>query len=868
MDRNWTLIKWLIFSAITVFSVVIIWPLTPVRDDKGAIVQQGKIRLGLDLQGGTSFTVEIDRGELAKRVREQMIEERKGGEVSDNDVQNAVETALRDADVRALEVLRNRVDKLGVNEPVITGNKQNHRITIQLPGADEEQRAAAEALIKSAAFLQFRLVHAKNSELVRKLFASTTGKAPEGFRLCPDSDSCYEPVSEARLVELRKDPDYARRLGMFEVPDPTYEFMMEKEYLRGTDGAKTKRVVYRPYFVRRKAEMTGEVVARAHDEIDTMSGGHQIGLTLKHAGGERMARLFNDYAGRHLAIVMDNTLYCAPTLNVKGEHISGVMSGCTITGAFSLEEARRLRDVLNCGALPAPVNIIQRNIVGATLGENAIHSGINAALIGCGLVILFMFVYYMYCGFVANLALLMDIVLLPAGMLLTAGLLSVFDRSGGGGGTLLQLPVLTMPGIAGIVLTIGMAVDANVLIFERMREEFAAGKSLRAAIAAGYERAFSAIFDSNVCAILTGVILFIFGSGPVRGYAITLVAGIIVSMYTALVLTRLIFNATASDTRSAPYRMLHWIKETAIDFMGPRKIVFLFSTAVIVITFTIFAIRLRDNPKRVLAVDFTGGTTLTYAYQQHADLEVVKKATDAADVKDALAQYQTALDKSSSVLQIKTSHVSDKSHDYGKAVLAELQKAAPNAGFTLLGEEGIGKQVSADLAKAGMWAIILSLLGMLIYLTVRFEFGFALGAIVSLFHDALFTLGVYCIFDRQVSLTIVAALLTIIGYSVNDTIVIMDRIRENLKLDTRRSFVEICNLSINQTLSRTVLTHVTVTLVTLALFIFGGGAINDFAFCMLIGMVVGIYSTVYVATPVTLAWHRGRRPQMGSPVKK
>jgi len=418
------------------------------------------------------------------------------------------------------------------------------------------------------------------------------------------------------------------------------------------------------------------------------------------------------------------------------------------------------------------------------------------------------------------------------------------------------------------VLTIGMAVDANVLIFERMREEFLAGKSLRAAIAAGYERAFSAIFDSNVCAILTGVILFIFGSGPVRGYAITLVAGIIVSMYTALVLTRLIFEATASETSTQAYKMLRWIKETAIDFMGPRKIVFLFSTAVIIVTFAIFAIRLKDDPKRVLAVDFTGGTTLTYAYQHKVDLESVKKATDAAGVSDALAQYQTALDGSGGVLQIKTSQVTVKTRDVGKVVLAELQKNIASGGFTFLGEEGIGKQVSADLARAGMYAILFSLVGMLVYLTVRFEFGFALGAIVSLFHDALFTLGVYCIFGRQVSLTIVAALLTIIGYSVNDTIVIMDRIRENLKLDPRRSFVEICNLSINQTLARTVLTHVTVTLVTLALFIFGGGAINDFAFCMLIGMVVGIYSTVYIATPVTLAWHRGRRPVMGSPVKK
>ena len=865
MDRK-TLLNWLVFSIITIFSVIVIWPPMPIHDSAGKIVRQGKIRLGLDLQGGTLFTVQIDQDELRRNIREKMVEARDGGEVTEANVDGAVEAALKDADGRVLEVLRNRVDKLGVNEPVIAAGK-DHRITIQLPGADEKQRADAEEMLKGAAFLQFRLVHKNNMDLVRKLFGAV-GKAPEGFRVSPDGDNCYELISETKLIELMKDPEYLRRRGLFEVPDVSYEFMLEKEFLK-ENGGNVKRTVYRPYFVRRKAEMTGETLASAHEELDTMTGGHSISITLKRAGGERMAYLFNEYSGRHMAIVLDNTLYSAPVLNEKGEHISGVMNACVITGAFTLEEARRLRDVLNCGTLPAPIKIIQRNIVGATLGENAIHSGVNAALIGCGMVIVFMLLYYMYCGFVANIALLTDILLLPAGMLLTAGILSVFDRSGGSSsGNLLQLPVLTMPGIAGIVLTIGMAVDANVLIFERMREEFLAGKSLRAAISAGYERAFSAIFDSNVCAILTGVILFIFGSGPVRGYAITLVAGIIVSMYTALVLTRLIFEATASETSTRPYKMLRWIKETAIDFMGPRKIVFLFSTAVIVVTFVIFAIRLKDDPKRVLAVDFTGGTTLTYAYQHKVDLESVKKATNAAGVMDALAQYQTALDGSGGVLQIKTSQVTDKTRDVGKVVLVELQKNVANGGFTFLGEEGIGKQVSADLARAGMYAVIFSLVGMLIYLTVRFEFGFALGAIVSLFHDALFTLGVYCIFDRQVSLTIVAALLTIIGYSVNDTIVIMDRIRENLKLDPRRSFVEICNLSINQTLARTVLTHVTVTLVTLALFIFGGGAINDFAFCMLIGMVVGIYSTVYIATPVTLAWHRGRRPVMGSPVKK
>jgi preprotein translocase SecF subunit len=275
------------------------------------------------------------------------------------------------------------------------------------------------------------------------------------------------------------------------------------------------------------------------------------------------------------------------------------------------------------------------------------------------------------------------------------------------------------------------------------------------------------------------------------------------------------------------------------------------------------------NPRRVLAVDFTGGTTLTFNFDQRASLEAVTQAAAAAGLSDAMSQYQTALDGSAGVLLIKTSLPAGKDgYVVSQALAASLRQSIPASNFRLVGQEEIGSQISAELARDGMIAIGLALVAIIIYLTIRFEFGFALGAIVAVFHDALFTLGVYCLCDRQLSLTIVAALLTIIGYSVNDTIVIFDRIRENLKLDQRKSFVEICNLSINQTLGRTLLTNLTVLLAVLSLFFLGGGAINDFALFMLIGVIVGTYSTIYIATPVTLAWHRGRRPSMGSPVKK
>jgi SecD/SecF fusion protein len=857
MDRK-SLWKWLIFAVITVFSVAVIWPPMPTVDSAG-VKHPGKIRLGLDLQGGSSFTVQVDIPKLREQLRDRLMEDGKRETVTEAELDNVVNRALLESDARVLEVLRNRVDTLGVNEPVITAGK-DHRILIQLPSADEQQRDEAEKRILSAAFLQFRLVHKNNDELVRALF--TAGKVPEGYRMASDGGNAYEPVS-SKLVELQKDPSYARRLGTFEAPDPSYEFMLEKVFAK--EGGRTlDRVVYRPFFVRRKAEMTGDSLSKASDELDPRNGSMEVSLTFKKEGALQFERVTGERVGRQLAIVLDSALCSAPVIR---ERISGGQA--RISGAFTLLEARRLRDVLNAGSLPTPVTIIERHMVGSTLGADAIQSGVRAAFVGCILVCAFMLFYYMYCGFVANLALLMDIVLLPAGMLLTAGLLRVLVHEGGTGAGVLQLPVLTMPGIAGIVLTIGMAVDANVLIFERMREEFRAGKSMRAAIAAGYDRAFFAIFDSSITTIISGVIMFVFGSGPVRGYAITLCAGVLVSMYSSLVVTRMVFEATSSDSRVRPYRMMSWIKESTIDFLAAKKTAILFSTAVIAITLSIFVWNVWCNPRRVLAVDFTGGTTLTFNFDQRASLEAVTQAAAAAGLSDAMSQYQTALDGSAGVLLIKTSLPAGKDgYVVSQALAASLRQSIPASNFRLVGQEEIGSQISAELARDGMIAIGLALVAIIIYLTIRFEFGFALGAIVAVFHDALFTLGVYCLCDRQLSLTIVAALLTIIGYSVNDTIVIFDRIRENLKLDQRKSFVEICNLSINQTLGRTLLTNLTVLLAVLSLFFLGGGAINDFALFMLIGVIVGTYSTIYIATPVTLAWHRGRRPSMGSPVKK
>ncbi|MDD2597874.1 MAG: protein translocase subunit SecD [Kiritimatiellae bacterium] len=841
MSRN-DLWKWMTLAVLAVLSVYVIFP------------PGEKIRLGLDLSGGTSFTVAIDEARLASNIRAG------SPELKDSEVANQVASIMKDADARAIQVIRNRIDGLGVNEPVIQGGK-NHRITVQLPGIDDEQRAAAEQSLQSAAFLEFKLVHKSSSEFVDKMFA--TGRLPEGFVYGDDRRSFKRTENYTALL---KDPDYRQRLSMFETPDPRYAFMLQPEI--GTGGV----TVYRPDYVLRKAEMTGDALDRAGVEMDPMTGRVHITLSFKAAGAAQFAKLTKDYAprgarnknsdvGRRLAIVLDDNLYSAPVIN------SEIPNGkAVIEGSFSWSEASVLRNILNAGSLPAPMKILEKRAVESTLGKDAIRSGINAAVVATIMVALFMLIYYSYCGLIANVALILDLLLLPAGLVIASNILGVFVKDAAIAGKATDLPVLTMPGIAGIVLTLGMAVDANVLIFERIREEFALGKSARAAVDAGYDRAFLAIFDSNVTTLLTASILFIFGAGPIRGFAITLSAGIIISMFTALVVTRLIFNMTVPVGRVKPYRMLALIKDTNFDFTNAGKKAIIASTGIIVVTLALFFGRAFKNPASVLAVDFTGGSEMTFTYDQRADIGEVRKVVGGI-VKDAVIQYQSTLDGSGNLLQVKTGSIQIDNVNSSKLIAAALVQELPESQFKLASEDGVGSEIGKDLKKAARNAVIFSLIGILAYVSIRFEFGFALGGVVALAHDAFITIGLFSLMGRQFSLTIVAAVLTIVGYSINDTIVIFDRIREDLRKDPTTDFKTLCNTAINATLSRTVLTSVTTLIVLIVLFIFGGGAINDFALAMIIGVVAGTYSTIFIATPVMLAWYQGRRPSFAT-VKK
>jgi SecD/SecF fusion protein len=632
---------------------------------------------------------------------------------------------------------------------------------------------------------------------------------------------------------------------------------------------------YSPNFVARRTDpqVTGEHLENAAVERDPTSGKLSIGFRLNSDGAQKFATLTRNYKaggpknptgrGRQLAIILDNQLISAPVIQ------SEISANGQITGNFDGPSAQKLANELNAGALPAPMRILAESSVSPTVGEDAKHAGIVAACLGFCLVAIFMFIYYWMTGLVANVALFLDVVLLPTALVLVSNILGVFahDPSMGGGGSM-QLPVLTMPGIAGLVLSLGMAVDANVLIFERIREEFVAGRAAGDAVKNGYGRAFTAIFDSNLTTVITGVILFVVGTGPVRGFAITLTAGVVISMFTAVVVTRLILDHFVDGNRKTPFRMMQFFKKPNFDFMKITKFTVGGSFAFIAVALAIFAIRFMNNRASVLAVDLTGGTSIVYNLKQDAKPAVADIRAALNDFDNAtVIQYQdggvgetTLLVKTGETAETKKgSQVENK--DVGAYVTKLLQAKFPDAEIKTASVDEVGSVVGADLKKSGSYAVLFSLVAILVYVGFRFQFGFGLGALVALAHDALISLGIFSLCGRQVSLIVITALLTIIGYSVNDTVVVFDRIREQLRHDKRMTFAQLCNAAVNACLGRTVITSVTTFFAVLALFAFGDGSIFDFALTMLIGVVAGTYSSVFIATPVMMWWYRGKRPE-------
>lgn len=832
--------KWLVLLLIAASSIHFIYPISE------------KLRLGLDLKGGTSFTLGVDTDQL----KEMIIAENPGITNTEGAVEAEIAKTLNGCDDRIISVIRKRVDAMGTNEPVIQSLPKQHRLVVQLPGVDEKVRKEAKAKLQHTAQLQFRLTHPKDSQLTAKLLAKDV--CPEGY---VKAGNGYGRAPN--WAEVIKTPGYAARFAAFGTSDDRYRFMLESN----GDGT------YTPHFVSRTVELTGQYLKSASWERDQVKGGFCVNFEFDAEGGRIFSSLTRNYKangpknrtaqGRCLAIVLDDNLISAPQIQ------SEIGSRGQITGHFDLAAAKQLAADLNAGALPAPLKILAESSVAPTVGEDAISSGIWAAAIGFALVAIFMFIYYWYTGLVANLALFLDIVLLPTALVVVANILGVFahDPSMGGGGSI-QLPVLTMPGIAGLVLTLGMAVDANVLIFERIREEFLNGANAGKAIENGYGRAFTAILDSNLTTIITGIILFVVGTGPVRGFAITLTAGVLISMFTAIVVTRLVFDYTVKAGRKEPFKMLQFFKNPKIDFMKWSKKAMTISVSIVVVTLAIFAYRLATQPTKVLAVDLTGGTSIVYNLTQESDKQPsvgdIRKALDSFD-NATVIQYQRGV--GNTTLLVKTGYSAEdvnpavvKDRDVGAYVTKLLNDSFPNAAFSSANVEEVGSVVGEDLKRSGTKAVLFSLVAILVYVGFRFKFGFGLGGIVALAHAAFISLGLFSLCGRQVSLIVITALLTIIGYAINDTVVVFDRIREQLKRDQKSPIRDLCNKAINDCLGRTVITSVTTLFAITALFAFGDGSIYDFALTMLFGVIAGTYSTIFIAAPVMLWWYRNSRP--------
>jgi SecD/SecF fusion protein len=672
-----------------------------------------------------------------------------------------------------VEVLRRRVDKFGVAEPLIQP-EGNDRILVQLPGLSAADQESAKAAIQRAAFLEFRLVN---------------------------------PTSDQDIKDG--------------IVQPGYEILKRKERMRNGQ-ERTEEVE-----VKKRAEMDGSGIKSAMVVRGNL-GEPEIHFTLDAQGAERFAQITRENVHQRLAIILDKELYSAPVIQTPIETGSG-----QITGQFDNREAFELANVLE-NPLRAPLKIIQSREVDPTLGKDSIRSGINAAIYGTLAVSAFMLVYYLAAGMVANIALIANIIIL-LGVMCSIG------------------TTLTLPGIAGIVLTVGMAVDANVLIYERIREETAKGKSLRGAIAAGYARAFTVIFDSHVTTLISSVILMYMGTGSIKGFGVALTIGVAASLFTALVVTRLIFDFLVDRGWLKSLPMFHLIRATKIDFMKVAKPAFITSWLLIAIGLAYGWHR----GKSAFGVDFLGGDTTIFAFTKKADEATVRAALTKAGIKDPLIQYQKDLLTRSETLRV------DSATDTGNTVVSVVTNL-PAADFTKRLQDHIGATVGQEIQKSAVIAGLLSLFGILIYVAIRYEFSFAVGAVLAIVHDVPMTIGWYFLSGREFNATTVAAILTIIGFSTNDTIVIFDRIREDLKLGTRGTFREVINQAINQTLSRTIITSGTVFLATLSLYIFGGGAINDFAFTFLVGIITGTYSSIYIASTLVLWWHKGQRPHIGA----
>lgn len=628
-----------------------------------------------------------------------------------------------------------------------------------------------------------------------------------------------DQLSRVAKLEFRMVyPDNGQRLEQIDkgeqVIPPDYRVEIYKPHAEGNEKAKEERML-----VKKKADLGGNHVRQSAAYYGNEGWTVQLGFDSE--GAKTFGKITEANVNHRFAIVLDGVIQSAPVIKVP------IYNGdAIITGKFGEQEARGLASVLE-NPLQTPVSIEEERSVSPTLGLDSIRASVLAGIAGLIVTLLCVLAYYRFLGLIASFTLLVNLVLLM-------GALTMFGF------------VLTLPGIAGIILTIGLSVDASVLIYERLREELALGKSLKVAVQAAYEKAFSSIFDANVTTLITAAILFFRASGPVKGFAISLTFGILASLFTALIVGRNCVSWFVDTDRVKKVSMAHLISSHNINFLGKGFLACMLSLALIIAGACSFYMRGEKN----LGVDFRGGDLLTLSSPKVIDVAQLRNALQPLGFADASIQESSQAGKNYVTVRtpLKTSDEVQK----------QIAQSMPNGGFKVEGSERVGALVGGELARTSLIALGLGILGILIFVTMRFELSFAVGAIVALLHDVLITVGMFSLLHRELTLTMVGAVLTIAGYSINDTIVVYDRIREGLASGRRGSIEQIMNESINQTLSRTILTS-TVTLIPIVfLFFLGGAVLRDFSLAIIIGVVVGTYSSIFIASPIVLWWTRAR----------
>lgn len=777
------------------------------------------LRLGLDLQGGVHMVIEVDREDYRRQLVERNLDS--------DEIQYAMDTLL-DA---AAAVVENRVDAYGVAEAAIVKQEPN-RIVLEMPGFSEPEEV--ENLIMAEAQLRFHMC-VDQDEMARILrdiddfvnedvmsliedqmpsqrLSAVVVKSPDNYDLLDE----ILGRDEIRTIIGR---EYMFLWGGLESPNPPF-FNFEHRYL---------------YLVQSRSPLTGEYLRSAYSYMNRQTGQAEVALGFDGTGARIFAQITRDNVGEHMAIVMDDRVYSAPVIQ---QEIRG--GNANITGIGSWIEARQLAVVLRAGSLPTALTIENSRVVGPSLGADSIQRGIWSGIIGGIIVLVFMLVYYAACGAIANLAVIMNLILLLAAM-------SMFKAT------------LTLPGIAGIVLIIGIAVDANVLIFERIREELKGkrARSLPLVLDKAYGRAFMTIFDANITSLITALVLFQFGTGPIKGFAITLSLGILISLFTAVFVSRVIMDvAAANGAKNISVGRFGVFENANFDFMSKPILFMGVTTAFALIGFMWLTI----NWQNFKGIDFAGGTELIVQFDEQATVDQVRAGMAQIGLADSVIQ-QVYDAENQMLIRVREGVVESPT------ILAQrVNEAMPDHHFEVLGSESVGAKVGGELLVKGLYCFIFASFGILLYITARFEFRFAVAAVIALFHDMLFTMGMLALTGTEFNLPIVAALLTVLGYSLNDTIVVFDRIRENYA-SAMLNFREVVNQSINQTLSRTIVTSGTTMVVVLCLHIFGGAVIHDFAFTLLIGVLVGTYSSIFVASPMLLILGKKPRPVQSKDAK-